>query len=203
MSTKNNSNIGGLILVVIGLLFLLDKMDILEFGYIISTFWPLILIVIGLNILRKQKKSNTFSEENTAQQSDTPQTTSVQTSHPFVNHSSVFGDVDLKISTNDFRGGTINTVFGDSNINISECQLAEGEHVLKIDGVLGDIQLILPKEMDFIVSAKTLFGDVIVVDNHASGFGQQTNYTTANFSTATKKLRIYINLVFGDINVRQ
>jgi len=42
--------LGG-ILVVLGFLFLLDSLNILGFGDFISTWWPLILIIFGLNRL--------------------------------------------------------------------------------------------------------------------------------------------------------
>ena len=42
--------LGG-ILMVLGFLFLLDSLNILDFGDFISTWWPLILIIFGLNRL--------------------------------------------------------------------------------------------------------------------------------------------------------
>ena len=38
----------GLLIVAIGALFLLDQFDILHFGSIIGTWWPIILVLIGL-----------------------------------------------------------------------------------------------------------------------------------------------------------
>jgi predicted membrane protein len=40
--------LGG-ILIVLGLLFLLNSLDIMDFGDFVSTWWPLILIVFGIN----------------------------------------------------------------------------------------------------------------------------------------------------------
>lgn len=40
--------LGG-ILIVLGLLFLLDSLDIMDFGDFVSNWWPLILIVFGIN----------------------------------------------------------------------------------------------------------------------------------------------------------
>lgn len=40
----------GLFLVIIGLLFLLEQLDYLDIGRIISTYWPAIFILIGLSI---------------------------------------------------------------------------------------------------------------------------------------------------------
>ena len=41
----------GLILVVIGGLFLLDRLGGFDFGYLISTYWPVIIMILGLSIL--------------------------------------------------------------------------------------------------------------------------------------------------------
>ncbi|MGB8951665.1 MAG: DUF5668 domain-containing protein [Candidatus Aminicenantales bacterium] len=41
----------GLLLVILGFLFLFDQMGRLDFGDIISTYWPVIFIIIGLSIL--------------------------------------------------------------------------------------------------------------------------------------------------------
>ena len=41
----------GLMLVVFGVLFLLDRMGGLDFGTLIGTYWPVIIIILGLSIL--------------------------------------------------------------------------------------------------------------------------------------------------------
>ena len=41
----------GLILIVVGGLFLLDRFGGFDFGYMISTYWPAIFIILGLSIL--------------------------------------------------------------------------------------------------------------------------------------------------------
>ena len=46
----------GLLLVVLGILFLSDSLHIFNFGHIISDWWPLILIGIGLFKLNKRER---------------------------------------------------------------------------------------------------------------------------------------------------
>jgi predicted membrane protein len=41
----------GLILIVVGILFLLDQMGQLDIGYIFSRYWPAIFILIGLSMI--------------------------------------------------------------------------------------------------------------------------------------------------------
>jgi predicted membrane protein len=41
----------GLVLIAIGVLFLLDQMGELDFGYLFSRYWPAIFILIGISII--------------------------------------------------------------------------------------------------------------------------------------------------------
>jgi predicted membrane protein len=54
MSTNRGSQgriFWGLILIAVGVLFLLDQMNELDFGYLFSRYWPVIFILIGLSII--------------------------------------------------------------------------------------------------------------------------------------------------------
>ena len=48
----------GIILIIIGGLFILDTFDIMNFGHAFSTWWPLILIVIGILKIKGSEKSS-------------------------------------------------------------------------------------------------------------------------------------------------
>ncbi len=49
---RNQSRIfWGLLLVILGVLFLLDQMDRIDFGDLVSRYWPAIFILIGVSIL--------------------------------------------------------------------------------------------------------------------------------------------------------
>ena len=43
----------GLVLIGVGMLFLLDRLDVADFGYVTSHYWPLIIVAFGISkILR-------------------------------------------------------------------------------------------------------------------------------------------------------
>ena len=44
----------GLILIILGVLFLLSMLDVVDFGHLIGTWWPLILIAVGLRKMTTQ-----------------------------------------------------------------------------------------------------------------------------------------------------
>lgn len=65
-SKKTGSLFWGVLLIGIGVLFLLDNLGILYFDEIISDYWPLILIAIGLKII-VSASGNKKSEEPTTE----------------------------------------------------------------------------------------------------------------------------------------
>jgi predicted membrane protein len=190
--------LGPLILITLGVLLLLDKLEIAEFGDIISTYWPLVLILVGLRMFFRYGRSES--------QAGVPHDvifsgTTRESAGTTISSSNVFGDVDMKITSTDFHGGSISNVFGDMNIDLNEIQLAEGEQTLKLDGVFGDMHVLVPKNLEVYVTAHSVIGDMRVLGNVKSGFGQQISYTTPNYPGATKKLRLITNQVFGSAKI--
>lgn len=49
----------GVLIIIVGLVLLLNALDLLNFSKIISTFWPLILVYLGLTEIINQKKITT------------------------------------------------------------------------------------------------------------------------------------------------
>ncbi len=190
--------LGPLILITLGVLLLLDKLGIAEFGDIISTYWPLILILVGLRMFFRYGRSEqqAGAPHDAAFSGTTQESTATST-----NSSNVFGDVDMKITSTDFHGGSISNVFGDMNIDLSEIQLAEGEQTLRLDGVFGDMHVLVPKNIEVYATAHSVIGDMRVLGNVKSGIGQQISYSTPNYPGATKKLRLITNQVFGSAKI--
>lgn len=186
--------LGGIILITIGALFLLDNLNVADFGEMVSNYWPLILILWGFSILTGPKKRSQHG-------GGAPAAGNVEYSSDLIHDSNVFGDVDRSISSNNFKGGSISTVFGDCVIDLTKASLADGRHELKIHGVFGDTSVIVPKQMAAVVNANSTFGSVTVFDQHKAGFSSGMNGTTPDFESSAGKLTITISRVFGDIRV--
>jgi predicted membrane protein len=198
MSAHRRPYLGALILIILGILFLLDNLGIADFGTVIATYWPLILILIGIRIFFRYGRG---PSQTTSSAEPMTMGTTQESSASTVHNSNVFGDVDMKISSKDFRGGSISNVFGDMNIDLSEIALADGEQLLKLDGVFGDLHVLVPKDIEIAVTSHSVFGDVRVLGNMKTGFGQEIFFSSPNYSGASKKLRILSNQVFGDVKV--
>jgi lia operon protein LiaF len=200
MGTRNQISYGGLILVGLGILFLLDTLDIANFGHMVATWWPVVLILVGINVLMRQKKEKHAPAAGDAQDAIFGDTT-VDVNSNSISYSNVFGDLDVKITSAEFRGGFVTTTFGDSHIDLSRVEMADGESLLRIDGVFGDVHVLAPRNCGVMVTAKSVFGDVSIFGVKKTGFAQELVQKTDGYDEAPKKLKIYMNQVFGDVKV--
>lgn len=77
MSESRNNVIGGLVLIALGVIFLMDNIFNISFWRIISDYWPVILIVIGIGLIIKPNKE-AESNETTFYQQNQNETTDEQ-----------------------------------------------------------------------------------------------------------------------------
>ncbi|MBI5019806.1 MAG: cell wall-active antibiotics response protein [Ignavibacteriales bacterium] len=186
---------GGLVLITFGTLFLLDNLDVADFGEIIGNYWPLILIFWGASILINpgKKRSSTTQINNSV--------VNQQYSSDIIHQSNVFGDVNSQISSTNFKGGSISTVFGDCSVDLTSASWSDGEHELKIHGVFGDTNIILPKGSAVTINANSTLGSLMIFGQSKNGFSSDLRTKTPEYESATGKLIIRITKVLGDVRV--
>lgn len=176
-----------------GLLFLLDNMDVADFSEVIKTYWPAIIILWGIHVLLRKKGTSVITiikDENI-------------TKTDLIHRSNVFGDLSIEVTSENFKGGSISSVFGDCHIDLLNVKIADGEHALKINSVFGDTIVKLPKDCTVMINASVLIGDMKILGEQISGFSKDIQVTSPNFSVAQNKLKLNVSQVFGDIIVLQ
>ncbi len=180
----------GIILIVIGLIFLLNNYGILEIGDIIGTLWPLILIFIGLSMLRRRHV------ERDADGSGEHGGRIVSMSSQSLDVSSVFSDIRFKARGDEFSGGYANNVFGLISIDLGTITKITGNGRMELHSVFGDIVVHLPENIALEVSGKSIFGCMTAPDGSKV---QTRRYRTPGSEEAVDKLSIRVSQVFGDI----
>lgn len=181
----------GIIFVVLGILLLLDNFNVLDFGDVISNFWPLLLIIWGIRILKRRSEisKSTVGDIKTESSAD------------LLHESNVFGSISLNIQSQNFKGGSVSTVFGDCDIDLSQATITEGEHILRIHSVFGDSLIVLPKSGAVSLSASAVLGDITGLGQRKSGFSPDLKSTSPDFDTANNRLKIIVSKVFGDVKI--
>ncbi len=139
--------LGG-ILTGVGALFLIPKI-FPEVDYDGGIIIPIFFIVLGTYIILKKRKAGEASVFN----SD-----SSKINKDKIDDVSIFGGGTKIISSNNFQGGSITAIFGGSEINLINCQLAEGDNVLDVLCVFGGTTIILPKEWNVVINVTSVLG---------------------------------------------
>lgn len=139
--------LGG-ILSGIGALFLVERI-FPQIDYDGGIIIPILFIVLGTYIIlkkRKQDSSSEFSSDFSKVNKDK------------IDDVSIFGGGTKIISSTNFQGGNITAIFGGSEINLINCQLAEGDNVLDVLCVFGGTTIILPKEWNVVINVTSVLG---------------------------------------------
>ncbi len=189
----------GIVLIVLGVLFLLDNAGVLGLGDIIHTYWPVVLILWGISIMRGRRRDAIgFNETSHEVFGDRERATRTDQVH----HSVVFGDISVQVESQSFKGGSVSAVFGNARIDLSRSALSEGESLLKISSVFGNAFVQLPQGTAFALTANTVFGDIQCDEEQRRGFSQSLQYVSPSYLTTTKKIHIQASQVFGNITIR-
>lgn len=112
--------------------------------------WPLIFVAIGAYII--------FGVSKKRRSADSDNITDSEMSFNVVEQVSIFGGGTKFVNSNSFKGGSIISIFGGSEVNLSGSKLADGDHVLDTISVFGGCTIIVPKEWNVIIDVFPLFG---------------------------------------------
>ena len=169
--------IGWLIPIIIGSVFIAD--DLIYDFHIHRLFWPILIIALGMYMILRPKKKETFWEPT-------------DSSEPLLDVVSVFGGVKKNIITKDFKGGEVTSVFGGSEINLTQADI-NGRAVLEITAVFGGSKLIVPANWQ--INSEELVAVLGALDD------KRTFVSNATYDP-NKVLVIKGTVVFGGIEIK-
>ncbi|GEO11909.1 LiaF transmembrane domain-containing protein [Segetibacter aerophilus] len=194
----NFKNPGGFILIIIGSLNLVDRLNPnLNFQAYIA---PLIFILLGLVFIFKPSRTckhgrkRRIGEEEFAHATNAPYTPEQDEKKnddaDYINSISVFGGVKKNILTKNFKGGEITCFMGGAEFNLSQADI-QHHVVLEVTQVFGGTKLIVPANWHVKTEVVTVFGGI--EDKRPLQAGN-INYD--------KVLELVGTTVFGGIDIR-
>ncbi len=150
----------GIILIVIGAFWLLPRI----FPWISfngGVIFSILIIALGIYILTKRRGTSGYrSSFNSAEGAGQAETSTGEYAKEIdrIDDVAIFGGGHKFISSNNFQGGNVTAIFGGSEIDLTRCKLAPGNHVLDVTAIFGGTTLIVPKEWNVIINVIPLFG---------------------------------------------
>jgi predicted membrane protein len=140
---RERKSTGGIILIVLGVLFLGSNVFQVSF---FSMFWPFILIAIAISILLNKDGDASVNISNEVVSSD------------MINESVVFWGMDRTVESDSFKGGEVTCVFGGGKLNLSKVKMDKDGANLEINCIFGGLEVIVPKDANVVTNGTGVFG---------------------------------------------
>ncbi len=180
----------GLLLLLIGVLFLADNMRWFhfDFGDFVSTYWPVVLIALGgwmlIEKIRPEKQRHFDYAKFDGRQ-----------------FKKTFGDVHLRPGSLDSSGLAVEEGIGEINLDLTQTTLTTGENKVDCSLGIGDVRIIIPSGIPLMATCNAGIGDVEILTNKRDGFGASLDHKDANYDSADIKLRIFAKVGLGDVRI--
>lgn len=179
---KGSSKTGSLILLALGILFQLNRLDYIEVN-VFRLFFPVILIIMGLNIIFtkgiRKHSSPVEPEKWSAQNVDMENT---------VNLFVLFSGSSSRNQSMDFKGGKATAVFGGIELDLREARLKDNQGFLDITALFGGVEIRVPDNWRVEMQATPLLGRI-------------DNSTKPNPGSDAPVMKITGTAIFGGIDV--
>lgn len=175
--------LAGYILVGIGGVYLLD--DLPNFSIDTRLVFPIIVILIGMNIMYKALTRNNSRKDSTIIFDDDKEMTSEQ----YFESNVIFGGAEKSIVTNDFQGAKIGSYFGGTELNMMKSDIKE-KAVIEMNTWFGGTSIIVPNDWQVKNDVMTLFG------------GVEDKRSVELITDSNKVLILKGNCIFGGVEIQ-
>ena len=165
----------GVVLIGIGSIFLLS--DILPdmwpgffdlFADNTNLFWYLVLIVVGASLLLRKKAAFSgpkkrhirgpgFRSDDTNDKSSSAFSSE---NLDYIDEVAIFGGGKKIVTSENFRGGRITTIFGGTEIILSQSKLADGIVEIEVFAMFGGWTLVVPPTWQVKTDVVAIFGGI-------------------------------------------
>jgi len=135
----------GVVFFTIGLFGIIDEVFDLSFWQL----WPLILVVVGLSIIFQKKM---------IRRSDDEEIDYDNLDMDYIDEVAVFGGGEKKVNSYNFKGGKVTSIFGGSEVDLTNAQLAPGRNIIDVLTIFGGSAFIVPDDWSVKVDVTSVFG---------------------------------------------
>jgi len=164
----------GTVLTILGVLFLLNNLDVIDLRW--RMIWPLFIIVIGISMLY----NSLWKRGRQALGQDS------------IDLSMIFGGGEFRFDSKALRGGNISAIMGGGSVDLRDAEMAGDEIVIDASAIMGGIELTVPRHWIVIIQATPILG----------GIDNKSTSTVQLEGKQSKRLLIKGMAIMGGIEIK-
>jgi predicted membrane protein len=163
-----HKSVPGIVLMLLGGFLLLPKLNIKGLAFLHGNGWAVLLIIVGIIIIvrvlfgRSQQQRimehRRVHFEHRAKECRDFLNANECCEEGYLERNYMFGGNKEKLDTSDFKGGDINCVFGELELDLMDAHLVEGVSTLEINTVFGGVTIYLPAHWRVEIKESQVFG---------------------------------------------
>lgn len=165
---KDKDKTGSIIGLLLGIMLLLDTRNVINTDLFWKLFLPLVLIIVGLNIIFK----DTLNEKVKIEISK------VEESDDKKYITATFGEQKVDYDKEVFEGVTINAIFGGVKLDLRNAKIKE-DVVVNTTSVFGGVDIYVPENVNIKVVSSNIFGGLENKTKNETNEKQKTIYINA------------------------
>ncbi|MFR9710359.1 cell wall-active antibiotics response protein LiaF [Paenibacillus sp. MB22_1] len=93
-------------------------------------------------------------------------------------------------------------VLGELDIDLSLAMMEGGHNVLMFQGIVGDVDLVIPEDYGVEIEAFVLFGQIDFSHDKETGMLNRLYWKSPNYEVRDQKVKIIISYLVGDVDIR-
>jgi predicted membrane protein len=138
----------GVLLITISSLLIIGDVFNMRFWEVVRLIIPLVLIIAGLAIIMRRQSFNPT-------QINIPEGDNV---NDYINETNIFAGGEKKLTSGNFKGGAITSIFGGSELDLRNAQLAPGVNAIDLLCIFGGSSLRVPEDWEVKIDVNAIFG---------------------------------------------
>ncbi|WP_087991104.1 LiaRS two-component regulatory system accessory protein LiaF [Bacillus vallismortis] len=112
------------------------------------------------------------------------------------------GELQMMKQPFDLNDLNISGFIGDIKIDLSKAMIPEGESTIVISGVIGNVDIYVPSDLEVAVSSAVFIGDINLIGSKKSGLSTKVYAASSDFSESKRRIKVSVSLFIGDVDVK-
>lgn len=152
----------GAVFVGVGILFLLDNLHYITFGF--TELWPILVIIVGVEIIRGGCKVHSHRRHHGCCGEDWSknrhQNGTGNVENGYVNISAVLGSGNHLITNKELKGGVVSATLGESVVDFRSAEMAGDRMEITASAIMGSVELRIPTHWEVVMEGTPVLGSL-------------------------------------------
>ncbi len=182
----------GVVVIVAGVLLFTNNLGYtsLNIGRVVGSLMGFVFIIAGVVIVSGYWR----------QRPEIIRVERAQLPGKVARRTSILGDVYLGRQEWELEDMGVESVIGDVRIDLGQARIA-GERAIEILSWIGDVDIFVPRDLAIEADARVTVGSVTLLGEKADGFLRALSFTSPDYESADKKVRLRARVIIGDLSI--